>query len=363
MRGLKRLNPLKDPSAPESLLMNEPVKRLTLVSDAWHPQVNGVVRTIENTNRELAKMGMEVTMITPDMFRNMGMPTYPEIRLALASYRHVARLIEESRPDYVHIATEGPLGYKARRWCRRRKFRFSTSYHTRFPEYVSARLPIPASWLYSMMRNFHNAGNGCMVATESLARELEGHGFNNLMRWSRGIDNTLFYPRPKTDAPFGCLPRPIFLTVARVAVEKNIQALLSLELPGSIVIVGDGPARRDLEQKYPKAHFLGMLKGDELAKAYAEADVFVFTSKTDTFGNTIIEALSSGIPVAAFPVTGPADILGGHEQAGALDEDLKAACLKALDCTSEKARELASTYTWEAAAAQFHDNVIRAHDG
>ncbi|WP_180898492.1 glycosyltransferase family 4 protein [Martelella soudanensis] len=343
--------------------MLEPAKRLTLVSDAWHPQVNGVVRTIENTNRELAKMGVEVTMITPDMFRNIGMPTYPEIRLALASYRHVARLIEESRPDYVHIATEGPLGYKARRWCRSRDCRFSTSYHTKFPEYVSARLPIPLGLLYSVMRNFHNAGNGCMVATESLARELEAHGFRNLMQWSRGIDNTLFYPRPKSDAPFGGLPRPIFLTVARVAVEKNLEALLSLDMPGSTVIVGDGPARRELEEKYPKAHFLGMLKGEELAKAYAEADVFVFTSKTDTFGNTTIEALSCGIPVAAFPVSGPADILGGHDQAGVLDDDLKAACLKALECSPEKARELAATYTWEAAAIQFYQNVTSAHDG
>ncbi|WP_174803183.1 glycosyltransferase family 4 protein [Martelella limonii] len=343
--------------------MHEPAKRLTLISDAWHPQVNGVVRTIENTNAQLEKMGVKVTMITPDMFRNIGMPTYPEIRLALTSYRRVAQLIEDSRPDYVHIATEGPLGYKARRWCRKNDFRFSTSYHTRFPEYVSARFPVPIGMLYGMMRNFHNAGNGCMVATDSLARELKAHGFNNLKPWSRGIDTRQFHPRPKSDAPFGGLPRPVFLTVARAAVEKNLPALLSLDLPGSIVIVGDGPARRDLQEKYPKAHFLGMLKGEDLAKAYAEADVFVFTSKTDTFGNTTIEALSSGIPVAAFPVTGPLDILGGHEEAGVLDEDLKAACLKALSCSPEKARALGETYTWEAAATQFLENIIAAHDG
>ena len=346
--------------------MNEDgaVKRLTLVSDAWHPQVNGVVRSIENTNRELDKLGVDITMVTPDLFRSMPMPTYPEIRLALAGYRTVASKIEASKPDYVHIATEGPLGFKARRWCRKNGMRFTTSYHTRFPEYVSARFPVPKSLLYSVVRNFHNSGNGCMVATDSLARELEERGINNLMRWSRGINAELFSPRPLKEKPFGDdLPRPIFLTVARIAVEKNLPALLSLDLPGSIVIVGDGPARKELEERYPKAHFTGPLRDDELAEAYAQADVFVFTSKTDTFGNTTIEALASGAPVAAFPVTGPADILGGHEEAGALDEDLKSACVKALSCSRGKARELALTYTWKAAARQFYNNMLKAHDG
>ncbi|QQM31525.1 glycosyltransferase family 1 protein [Martelella lutilitoris] len=342
--------------------MNESApKRLTLVSDAWHPQVNGVVRSIENTNHELEKMGLTVTMITPDLFRSMPMPTYPEIRLALATYGQIARKIEESAPEFVHIATEGPLGFKARRYCLKNGMRFTTSYHTRFPEYVAARLPIPKDMLYGIVRRFHNSGNGCMVATDSLARELETRGIHNLMRWSRGIDNALFHPRRKSEAPFGGLKRPIFLTVARVAVEKNLPALLALDLPGSIVVVGDGPARRTLEEKYPNVHFAGMLQDEALAKAYAEADVFVFTSKTDTFGNTIIEALSSGVPVAAFPVTGPSDILGGHEQAGALDDDLSAACLKALECSPEAARDLALTYTWEAAARQFYDNMLVAH--
>ncbi len=336
-------------------------KRLTLISDAWHPQVNGVVRSIENTNHELEKMGITVTMITPDLFRSMPMPTYPEIRLALATYGQVARRIADSAPDYIHIATEGPLGFKARRYCLKHGMRFTTSYHTRFPEYVAARLPIPKAMLYGIVRRFHNSGNGCMVATDSLARELEERGIHKLMRWSRGIDNRLFHPREKSDPPFGGLKRPIFLTVARVAVEKNLPALLELDLPGSIVVVGDGPARKALEEKFPNAHFTGMLRDKALAEAYAEADVFVFTSKTDTFGNTIIEALSSGVPVAAFPVTGPSDILGGHDEAGALDHDLKAACLRALDCSPEKARELALTYTWEAAARQFRENMATAH--
>ncbi|TCT42164.1 glycosyltransferase involved in cell wall biosynthesis [Martelella mediterranea] len=336
-------------------------KKLTLISDAWHPQVNGVVRSIENTNAELDKMGVQITMITPDMFRSVPMPTYPEIRLALASYGHVARLIEASTPDYVHIATEGPLGFKARKWCLKNGMPFTTSYHTRFPEYVSARAPIPKDWLYKFVRNFHNSGNGCMVATDSLEQELRERGIKNLMRWGRGIDAEHFHPQPQEEKPFG-LERPIFLTVARVAVEKNLPAFLELDLPGSKVLVGDGPARKALEEKYPDTYFAGQLSNGKLAAAYAQADVFVFTSKTDTFGNTTIEALASGVPVAAFPVTGPRDILDGHEEAGALDEDLKAACLKALDCSREKARALAEEFSWEAAARQFYDNMIEAHD-
>lgn len=335
-------------------------KRLTLISDAWHPQVNGVVRSIENTNAELEKMGVRVTMISPDLFRSMPMPTYPEIRLALAGYRQVARKIEASRPDYVHIATEGPLGFKARKWCLKNKMPFTTSYHTRFPEYVSARVPIPKGLLYKVVRHFHNSGNGCMVATDSLADELKARGINNLMRWGRGIDSTLFHPRELEESPFGGLPRPIFLTVSRVAVEKNLPAFLELDLPGSKVLVGDGPARKALQEKYTDTHFTGRLSNGKLAAAYAQADVFVFTSKTDTFGNTTIEALASGVPVAAYPVTGPKDILGGHEQAGALDEDLRSACLKALDCSREKARELALTHSWEAAAQQFYNNMLEA---
>ena len=336
-------------------------ERLVIVTDAWHPQVNGVVRSIENTNRELARMGVEVSMVTPERFASIPCPTYPEIRLSIAWYSRVAREIEKHNPSYVHIATEGPLGLTARRWCLRKRMPFSTSYHTRFPEYVSARLPIPQSWLYAFIRWFHNGGAGCMVATPSLARELSAKGMKNLMPWSRGIDATQFHPMPLEEKPFG-LPRPIFMTVGRVALEKNLPAFLDLDLPGSKVVVGDGPARADLEQRYPDVHFTGIKLGEDLAKAYAQADVFVFPSLTDTFGNTILEALASGVPVAAYPVTGPLDIIGEDSLVGALNEDLQAACLAALSGSREKARELAMQYSWEAATLQFINN-IRAANG
>ncbi|MDS7597710.1 bifunctional monoglucosyl/glucuronosyl diacylglycerol synthase [Agrobacterium tumefaciens] len=333
--------------------------RITIVTDAWHPQVNGVVRSIENTNLELARLGVDVRMVTPQNFHSIPCPTYPEIRLSIAGYRRVAAEIEKSQPSFVHIATEGPLGFIARRWCVKNGMRFSTSYHTRFPEYVAARFPIPERWLYAFVRWFHNGGNTCMVATQSLETELEARGVRNLKRWSRGIDAHLFHPREKTSLPFD-LPRPIFMTVGRVAIEKNLPEFLALDLPGSKVVVGDGPARAELQEKYPNVLFTGVKTGEDLAKAYAQADVFVFPSKTDTFGNTILEALASGVPVAAFPVMGPIDILGGHPQAGALDNDLRNACLAALSCSPQAAVALSKTYSWEQASRQFLDNVIQA---
>ena len=354
---------MSDVGSDESLAMSRQgvAERLVIVSDAWHPQVNGVVRSIENTNRELAKMGIEVAMVTPQGFHSIPCPTYREIRLSIANYRSVAREIEKHMPSYVHIATEGPLGLTARRWCLRNRMPFSTSYHTRFPEYVSARLPLPKSWLYAFVRWFHNSGAGCMVATPSLARELSEKGICNLMPWSRGIDAGQFHPTPLEDAPFG-LPRPVFMTVGRVALEKNLPAFLDLDLPGSKVVVGDGPARAELEKRYPDVLFTGLKVGEELAKTYAQADVFVFPSLTDTFGNTILEALASGVPVAAYPVTGPLDIIGEDNEVGALDNDLRTACLAALSASREKARELALQYSWEAATTQFINN-IRAANG
>ncbi|TDW26786.1 glycosyltransferase involved in cell wall biosynthesis [Rhizobium azibense] len=336
-------------------------ERLVIVTDAWHPQVNGVVRSIENTNRELAKLGVEVSMVTPERFSSFPCPTYPEIRLSIANYRRVAREIEKHKPSYVHIATEGPLGLTARRWCLRTRMPFSTSYHTRFPEYVSARLPIPKRWLYAFVKWFHNSGAGCMVATPSLARELSEKGIRNLMPWSRGIDAAQFRPMELEEKPFG-LQRPIYMTVGRVALEKNLPAFLDLDLPGSKVVVGDGPARAELEKRYPDVFFTGLKFGEELAGIYAQADVFVFPSLTDTFGNTILEALACGVPVAAFPVTGPLDIIGEDGEVGALHADLKVACLGALSASREKARDLALQYSWEAATQQFINN-IRAANG
>lgn len=333
--------------------------KIVIVTDAWHPQVNGVVRSIETTNRELAAMGIDVAMITPQPFPSIPMPTYPEIRLSLARYGRVARMIEREKPDYLHIATEGPLGLMARRWCLKHGMPFSTSYHTRFPEYVQSRVPVPLSWLYAYVRWFHNRGGACMVATESLKRELAGRGLNNLCLWSRGIDTALFHPRPRAENPFG-LARPIFMTVGRVAVEKNLPAFLDLDLPGSKVVVGDGPARTELEARYPGVLFTGVKFGEDLAQAYAEADVFVFPSITDTFGNTILEALASGVPVAAYPVTGPVDIVPPGGKAGVLDQDLRKACIASLDASREEARAVAETYSWQAATRQFLDNVMEA---
>ena len=333
--------------------------RITVVTDAWHPQVNGVVRSIERTNDELVAMGAEVAMVTPDLFRTLPLPSYPEIRVTISTYRRVAREIERGQPSYVHIATEGPLGLKARKWCRRHGMPYTTSYHTRFPEYVAARLPVPQSWLYALVRRFHNGGAGCMVATDTLAAELSARGFRNLMRWGRGIDADLYRPRPDEAGLFD-LPRPIFLNVGRVAVEKNLEAFLALDLPGSKVVVGDGPQRAGLERRYPAVHFAGVMVGDELARAYASADVFVFPSRTDTFGNVLLEALASGLPVAAYPVMGPLDILGDSD-AGILDEDLKAACLGALAIDRATARQLALSFSWRRAAKQFLDNVRLAN--
>lgn len=337
------------------------MKKITIVTDAWRPQINGVVRSIEYTVAELVQMGVEVALITPQMFTNIPCPTYPEIRLALTAPGQVGQMLVRQMPTYVHIATEGPLGLSARHWCMRNGKPFSTSYHTRFPEYVSARWPVPESLLYAYVRRFHNAGNICMVATESLQAELEGKGFNNLQRWSRGIDTKLFRPMQRLESPFG-LPRPIFMTVGRIAVEKNLPAFLDLDLPGSKVVVGDGPAREELQARYPDVHFTGFRTGQALAEAYAQADVFVFPSKTDTFGNTILEALASGVPVAAYPVTGPGDILKGHADAGIVDEDLAAAAIRALDCSATAAVSLVQAYSWRAATEQFWRNAQLANE-
>jgi glycosyltransferase involved in cell wall biosynthesis len=326
--------------------------RILVATDAWHPQVNGVVRTLTMMAGAAKSLGVEVSFLTPQSFRTVAMPSYPDLRLALPSAVKIVRLIADARPDSIHIATEGPIGLAVRRYCRKRGLPFTTSFHTRFPEYISARLPIPESWIWSALRWFHGASQAVMAATPALAGELRGRGFRNVVLWPRGVDAALFHPRV---ADLG-LPRPIYLSVGRVAVEKNLEAFLELDLPGTKAVVGDGPARLTLQRKYSQAVFLGALHGEPLAKAYAAADVFVFPSKTDTFGLVVLEALASGVPVAAFPVTGPRDVIGNAE-VGVLSDDLRSACLAALTISPRDCLEFAASHTWDASARAFVNNI------
>ncbi|WP_375407727.1 glycosyltransferase family 4 protein [uncultured Methylobacterium sp.] len=332
--------------------------RLLIATDAWHPQVNGVVRSLEHMAQAGRAFGFDTVFLTHQDFASFPLPGYPEIRLSYATKSKVARLWEELAPTHVHIATEGTVGYATRRFCLDRGRPFTTSYHTRFPEYLAARLPVPEAWSYAWLRRFHGASNGIMVSTPSLERELAGRGFTGLMRWTRGVDTDLFCPQA-SDALDG-LARPIFLFVGRLAVEKNVAAFLDLDLPGTKVVVGDGPDRARLAALHPAAHFLGMRTGPDLARVYAAADVFVFPSLTDTFGIVLLEALASGLPVAAYPVTGPLDVIGGTG-AGILAHDLRAAALAALDITRETCRAEALRYTWAESARQFFGNIEQAH--
>lgn len=332
--------------------------RILVATDAWHPQVNGVVRTLDSLAREAPAFGAEVSFLTPEGFRTIPLPSYPEIRLSLASPDAIARRVAEAAPDAIHVATEGTLGVMVRRHCLLRGLPFTTCYHTRYPQYLSARLPVPEDWTYALLRRFHNAGAGTMVATEALEKELAGAGFRRLMRWSRGVDTALFRPRPDMKARDG---GPVFICVARLAVEKNLDAFLALDLPGRKVVVGDGPARRALETRYPDTTFLGLLEGEDLARAYAAADVFVFPSRTETFGLVLLEAIASGLPVAAFPVAG---LLPDLEAAGcaALSEDLRAAALAALSLDPSACVSKAREFSHAASARAFVDNVRDAND-
>jgi 1,2-diacylglycerol 3-alpha-glucosyltransferase/glucuronosyltransferase len=327
--------------------------RIALVSDAWTPQVNGVVRTLTALIRELGARGHQVATITPDLFRTVPCPTYPEIRLALRPAGRIGALIDAAEPEAIHISTEGPLGFAARRHCLERGYGFTTAFHTRFPEYVAARFAIPLTWSYALMRRFHAPSRGVMVATETVRRDLAVRGFGNLTSWNRGVDAELYQPARREELG---LPRPIFLTVGRVAVEKNIAAFLALDLPGSKVVVGDGPLLDKLRRRHPEVHFLGRHVGPDLARLYASADVFVFPSRTDTFGLVLLEALASGVPVAAYPVPGPLDVIG-DSGAGVLDEDLGRAALAALAISRERCRAHALRYTWAASADQFVNNL------
>jgi glycosyltransferase involved in cell wall biosynthesis len=328
--------------------------RLLIVSDAWRPQLNGVVRTLENLAFELRAMGHEVDFVTPDLFKTIPCPTYPEIRLALLPGRRVARLIDEFAPTAIHIATEGPLGMAARRYCLKHQVPFTTSFHTRFPDYLAARFNLPASWFYAMLRHFHDSAARTLVATPNLRDEMAARGFKNLALWGRGVDIAMFRPRDKS---FLDLPRPIFLCVGRVAVEKNLPAFLSLDLPGTKLIVGGGPGLAPMRRRYPDVVFVGPKEGEELARYYAAADVFVFPSLTDTFGNVVLESLASGVPVAAFPVTGPRDVIG-DAPVGALDNDLQAAALRALDVSPAACRTFACAQSWRTSAEQFLAAIV-----
>jgi glycosyltransferase involved in cell wall biosynthesis len=345
------------PASPTATPADSPM-RVCIVTDAWSPQVNGVVRTLTETRRELQALGHTVFMLTPEQFVTLPCPTYPEIRLSIAASGKVGRLIDEFKPDALHIATEGPLGWAARGHALRRNMPFTTAYHTRFPEYVQARFKIPLSWTYAIMRRFHGSASRVMVPTEVVKRDLEAAGFKNVVMWSRGVDVDIFNPMPAGENPRDFLKetRPIFLYVGRVAVEKNVEAFLALDLPGTKWVVGEGPALADLKRRYPQAYFAGVFPQRELARYYAAADVFVFPSKTDTFGLVLLEALACGLPVAAYPVTGPIDVIGASG-AGALDQDLRQACLKALEIDRRVAREHALKFSWAAAARQFAEHL------
>ncbi|HET97736.1 MAG TPA: glycosyltransferase family 1 protein [Desulfurivibrio alkaliphilus] len=333
--------------------------RIAIISDAWHPQVNGVVTTLTRTIAQLESWRHRVFAVTPNLFQTLPCPGYPEIPLALLPYRKMVRVLDNFRPEAIHIATEGPLGWAARRYCRRRKLGFTTSYHTRFPEYIRLRLPIPTSWSYGVMRRFHGPAAATMVAGAPLAAELAGYGFGPLKIWSRGVDTELFRPR---DKEFLAAPRPVYLYAGRVAVEKNIEDFLRLKLPGSKYVIGDGPALARLRREYPEVVFPGYKKGEELAAHLAAADVFVFPSRTDTFGLVMLEAMACGVPVAAYPVPGPAGLVVNGEN-GYLNRDLARAADAALGVSPESCRKFAGQFSWHSCTRQFLDNLHRLPSG
>ena len=323
--------------------------RIAIVSDAWRPQINGVVRTLETVARILRAEGHEVEVFGPDRFRTLPCPTYPEIRLSLFPSSRLSHMLKLFAPDAIHLVTEGPLGWAARGFCCRNGIPFTTAYHTRFPEYVRARIRLPLSWSYALVRRFHAPSAGVLVVSPAIRDELGARGFRNLVPWSRGVDITAFRPQPHEDTGD---PRPIWLYAGRVAVEKNIEAFLGLDLPGSKWVVGGGPQLKSLQRRYANARFFGSVDADQLSYRYAQADCFVFPSVTDTFGLVMVEALASGVPVAGYPVPGPLDVVI-DPRVGALDEDLRTACLAAVSRNPEDCRRHAETFTWERCARQF----------
>lgn len=331
--------------------------KILVATDAWHPQVNGVVCTLSQVAHEARALGADVEFLSPLDFRTLPMPGYPEIRLALTGPGDIERRLDRTRADAVHVATEGPIGHAVRRVCIKRGMPFTTSFHTRFPDYLAERLPVPRRWTcdltWAWLRRFHAPSAAVLAATPTLQQELIGRGFGNVKLWPRGVDAHLFHPRRRQELD---LPRPIFLSVGRVAIEKNLEEFLKLDLPGTKLVVGDGPARAQLARAYPDAVFAGSKQGEALAEIYASADVFVFPSRTDTFGLVLLEALASGVPVAAFPAAAPRDVIG-HAPVGRLDEDLRRACLEALELDRAACRAFAQGLSWAACARTFLQHV------
>ncbi|HEY3639350.1 MAG TPA: glycosyltransferase family 1 protein [Rhizomicrobium sp.] len=329
-------------------------RKLLIFTDAWAPQVNGVVRTLETLGKDLESLGWDVRYATPEGRLTVPLPTYPEIRLALFPRRSLEKLIDDFQPDAIHIATEGTIGLSARAICRKRNLPFTTSFHTRFPDYVNARFPfISKSLVYRFLRWFHAPAWSVMVATPSLKQELETNGFRNVRIWTRGVDVGQFRPIPDASLPYA---GPIWLYVGRIAVEKNVEAFLGLDLPGTKIVIGDGPARTALARTYPDVQFLGPKTGEDLVRHYAASNVFVFPSLTDTFGLVMLESMACGVPVAAFPAQGPCDVVGNSPGA-ALDADLRKACLRALEIPRSAARAFALTRSWRICTEQFLSNL------
>jgi glycosyltransferase involved in cell wall biosynthesis len=347
--------------------------RLAIATDAWAPQVNGVVRTLTETISRLKARGHDIEVVAPDRFTTIPCPGYPEIRLALAPRFGVRKALGAFRPDIVHISTEGPIGWSARAWCLKHDVPFTTAFHTRFPEYVAARTRLSPDLIWPIMRKFHRGSRAILTATQSLRNELESRGIRPTRLWSRGIDHGLFHPDQPAYSGLQHLAKPILLSVGRVAIEKNLEAFLDADVPGTKVIVGDGPARAALQARYPDAVFLGTRHGAELASIYASADVFVFPSKTDTFGLVMLEALACGVPVAGYPVQGPLDVIGPKgrgpfdtldQPVGCLKPDLAEAIKGALSLSPAAAAHYGAQFCWDACTNQFVNGITKAdtHD-